>query len=43
MNDLFTSIGNMLDAVAHNNFFGKLAVTGGALATAYSLALHVLL
>ena len=35
MNDLFTSIGNMLDAVAHNNFFGKLAVTGGALATAY--------
>lgn len=35
MNDLFTSIGNMLDAVAHHNFFGKLAVTGGALATAY--------
>lgn len=35
MNDLFTSVGNMLNAVTHNSFVGKLSVTAGALATAY--------
>lgn len=35
MTDVFGSIGNMLNAVTHNSFFGKLSVTAGALATAY--------
>lgn len=35
MNDLFTSIGNMLNAVTHDSFVGKLSITAGALATAY--------
>lgn len=33
--DILGSIGNMLSAVTNNSFAGKMAVTAGALATAY--------
>lgn len=32
---VLTSIGNMLNAVANNNFYGKLTVIAGSIATAY--------
>ena len=34
MTDVFGSIGNMLNAVTHNSFIGKLSITAGAFATA---------
>lgn len=35
MKDILVSVGNMLSAATHNSFFGKIAISIGAFATAY--------